>query len=187
MNGRPFPGTDLMVYRKEIDQDTGRRFDKVIHDVHNLLEAEKPIWNQGNPLESDIATNMHFLGRTGANAPPYLVVLCSPDLRTRVRKILRKKRVRKLYEQHGLKMKIVDNPPKPTSAVLDIDVCLNNASTNNPITFCGTPIILVDKYHGRSGVSPRKATIGGVIEVTFEDGRSTQYGVTAGHAVEELL
>jgi hypothetical protein len=33
----------------------------------------------------------------------------------------------------------------------------------------------------------RKATFGGVIEATFENRRSMQYGMTAGHAPEELL
>jgi hypothetical protein len=47
--------------------------------------------------------------------------------------------------------------------------------------------LLADKTQGASCVRKRKATFGGVIEATFEDGRSIQYGMTAGHAVEDFL
>jgi hypothetical protein len=58
------------------------------------------------------------------------------------------------------------------SAILDIDVCLNNAPTANQITFCGSLITLVNKSHGPSCIRKRKVTFGGVIEAIFEDGSS---------------
>jgi hypothetical protein len=185
--GRPFPGTGLTEYRKEHDKETIRRFNQVRTGIEKLLEGKKEIWNRGNPYPSAVAIRIHDLGENEIVAAPYLVVRCSPNWCRRVRNLLKSKRVRELFDEQGLKMIVLEHPPRMTSAALDIDVCLSNTPTSNQITFCGSPILLVDKTHGPSRDPKRKATFGGIIEVTLADGSSTRYGMTAGHAIEDLL
>jgi len=185
--GKPFPGTDLTRFTKEIESSNLKRYEEVMDEINNLLKAKKAGWNKGNSYPSGMASQIRVLGTTETEAAPYLVVYCSRNLCAPADRFLRSKRVKKLYDKQGLKMIVVEHPPRMTSAVLDIDVCLNNEPTNDPITFCGSPMLLVDKSHAPSCVRTRKATIGGVIEVTLENGRTKQYGMTAGHAVEDLL
>ena len=186
--GRPFPGTGLLVFTdKVIESSKLKRYEEVMDEINIRLVERKAGWNRGNPYPSGFGTEIRVLGKSETEAAPYLVVLCSPNRCKQVRNLLKSKRVRKLYDKQGLKIIVVEHPPRMTSAVLDIDVCLNNAPTSNQITFCGSPILLADKSHGPSRGPTRKVTFGGIIEVTFEDGRSIQYGMTAGHAIEDLL
>jgi hypothetical protein len=185
--GKVLPGTGLTVFEKEIEEDKRKRFEEVMERICELLAGKKPKWTRKDPNPGVMTTRILVLGKSETDAAPYLVVLCSPKLCGKVRSFMSSKRVRELYQPEGLKTIVVDYPPRMTSAILDIDVCLNSVPTANQITFCGSPITLVDKSHRPSCIRKRKATFGGVIEATFEDGSSKQYGMTAGHAVENLL
>jgi hypothetical protein len=185
--GKVLGETGLTVFEKEIKGDTMKRFNEVRERVQKLLEGRRSKWIRNDPNPGGMTIRILVLGKSEADTAHYLVILCSPKLCGRVRSFMRSKPVKELYNPEGLKTIVVEHAPRMTSAILDIDVCLNNTHAANQITFCGTPILLADKSHGPSCVRKRKATFGGVIEATFEDGRSIQYGMTAGHAVEDLL
>lgn len=185
--GSVLPGTEFTIFEKETDKDTLERFKEVNRETQTLLAKKITNWNRGNSNPSETAFRLLALGKSESEASYYLVVFCSPKLCGRVRTFLRSKDVKDIYHKEGLKILVVEVPPRRTSAVLDIDVCLDNTRTTNQITFCGSPVLLINNLHGLSHVQTRKATFSGVIEVNFEDGKSIQYGMTAGHAVEDLL
>lgn len=185
--GKVLLGTGLTVFEAEIDKDTNQRYTEVMRRVFTLLAKKRQLWTRNDRNPGDWTIRIMVLGSSEADISPYLVIFCSPELCGKVGKFLKSKRVKELYEQEGLKIQIVEHPPRQTSAVLSIDVCLKDQPTSKKNTFCGLPILFVDNSGGPSRVQTRKATFGGVIEVTFDDGRSMQYGLTAGHAVEDLL
>jgi hypothetical protein len=186
--GKVLPGTRLAVWEKEIDEDDMERFLEVRRGIHVLLADQNAVWTRDDPKPGDMTTRIRVLGETESETAPYLIVFCSRKLYRRVRSFMVSKQVKELYDPVGLKVEVIKHPPRRTSAVLDIEVCRpNNPSMVDQITFCGSPILLVDNSDPPSCSRTRKATFGGVIEVKFDDGRLIQYGMTAGHAVEKLL
>ncbi len=190
--GSKLPGTNLSVFEKEIDSEAKEWFQVVRGRIQTLLGHKRSDWVKDDPNPAPMTTRLLVLGEIDTETAPYLVVFCAPKLYERVHDVLKSSPVRDLYDPADqsiprLKVKVIKHAPRMTASLLKIDVCYNRIAAVDQITFCGTPILLVDQSRGTSSVRKRKATLGGVIEVTFEGGKTTHYGMTAGHAVEDVL
>jgi len=187
------PGTNLSIFEKEIDPYAKSRFEEVRGEIETHLVTIRAEWatRHKHSQQLEIATKLSVVGKTDSDTAPHLLIFCAPKLCRKVNKFLRSNYVKELCEPSDptvprLKLKVIGHAPHKTSALLNIDVCYNGAAVIEQNTHCGTPIILVDKSQGSTGAQKRKATVGGIIEITNKDGKVLHYGMTAGHVIEAL-
>jgi hypothetical protein len=187
------PGTNLSIFEKEIDPYAKSRFEQVRGEIETHLVTIRAEWatRHKRSQQLEIATKLSVVGKTDSNATPHLLIFCAPKLRWKVSKFLRSNYVKELCEPSDptvpqLKLKVIGHAPHKTSAFLSMDVCYDGAAVVEQNTYCGMPIILVNKPQGSIGAQKRKATVGGIIEITNKDGKVLHYGMTAGHVIEAL-
>jgi hypothetical protein len=112
----------------------------------------------------------------------YIVVFCKPAQSKLIRQILSTDLVRQACQSFGQsapKVVIVEAAPRPRSGYRGG----THGHCEQLTTFCGTPILLVNKFAEEQAADERpRATFGGVIKITTPDGSSQMYGMTGGHA-----
>jgi hypothetical protein len=175
----PLPGhPDLCYFKKPVDEATLIRFKEVI----SVLERQIYPLIESTPKPRSLAIREIFLGRDESDIAPSIVVLCQPGQYKIIRNVVSKDLVRDACESPGhptINIFVTDSAPRPRLAQSHIEVCRNSDAT-----FCGTPILLVNKFRGACFGETRKATVGGIVKITTGNGSSRLYGMTAGHTLD---
>lgn len=98
------------------------------------------------------------------------------------------------YPGRSLGFLVIPESPSPVAvdididaAYVDIDVCYTTGYTSKYRTYCGAPAIFRAR-HKMNGYCDAfmKSTIGGIVQVSYSDGKTRLYGMTAGHVPSAL-
>jgi hypothetical protein len=131
------------------------------------------------------------IGKTEEDAALHLVVICEPELETSVRSFFTQPHIADgiLRAPNGEKLGffIISATPRMRSEDLDISVHCQDHFASSGRTYCGASIMLKTASHRQSGAKVRHATFGGIIKVIYGNGGERFFGVTAGHAVDEVI
>lgn len=174
---------DLIAFNKEINRATADRF----RDILDRLEAPlfaymQKSWRKHQPM----ALRLMILGRTEAEAKPYIVALCHEDRVKRVQRFFRKPYVKETCRPQdstipSFEVTVIGQAPCTRSGgAIDVHMDMFSSTAGARRTCCGTLVKLSkdDKY--------RLGTMGGLIKVTSISGKYTLYGMVAGHLIEGM-
>lgn len=187
--GRRIEGTDLFIFKKAVSQEALRRYRNVRLAIEDFITEE--ISANQYDRSCNMAIALRIVGKTEQDAILHLVVFCAPEVESRIKNLMNLPAVTMLLNYSrpnvtSLPYLIVLDPPRTTSAHLGIDVCCNNLFMKERRTFCGAPVLLRTNTSGPYKREKRQATFGGIISVTYANGESKAYGMTAGHLLDGL-
>ena len=133
---------------------------------------------------SAVSVKLKVLGEDEDTAKPWIVVSCDKAISNQVKRFFNQPRVKSEYQPRGdnpflpsFDIIVCDRPPRSIASTFLADIygdCCPNEDT-----LCGKMIKVDDTEHGRM------ATMGGIIMVTFMEGRVMLYGMTVGHIIKE--
>jgi hypothetical protein len=180
----------MFSFNKTVDKATISRFNEIVPQIERLLVANlresRPFLRprQLGPM----AIRLMVLGTDDGDPSEYMVVLCQPDHVKCIQQFFNSSLIKSLYEPPDdlvprFKVLISGTAPQLRSGGPELDVtALYDQSAKGRKTLCGIPIYLVSNSSNIRG----KSTIGGLIKVTFGDGKEEIYGMIAGHILEEI-
>jgi hypothetical protein len=188
--GRRVRGTDLLVFKKEVDKKRLEHYDNVRSAIEELL-TEK-IDADGRDPYCSMVTRLLVMGKSEQEAILRLVIFCEPKVKKTVLNFFESPHIIALlhpsrFNFPRLGYLVIPEAPRMRSALHDITVYCNNVSVTKHPTHCGASIMLKSGSGSNCKRDRRYATFGGMIKVIHEPGRSKLYGLTAGHLVEDLL
>lgn len=174
---------DLIAFNKEIDRATGDRF----RDILDRLEAPLFTYMQKSfRKHRPMALRLMVLGRTEADAKPWIVALCHEDRVKRVQRFFDKSYVKEICRPQdrtipSFEVTVIGQAPRTRSGgAIDVHMDMLSSTAGARSTCCGTLVKLSREDEHRLG------TLGGLIKVTSISGEYTLYGMVAGHLVEEM-
>jgi hypothetical protein len=189
--GGKIPGhKDLFFFKKEADKPTKKHFEEVRLEMERLLLEHIRKNRSKNSIPEPVAIRLMIIGKTEAETAPYIVAICSPNLRRKAERFFKKILAKELCELPGqsippLKTLVIGSAPQLKVAECGIDVCYDGAEATDQTTYCGMPILLTNMSPGPYHGEERKATFGGLIKITTKGGNSKLYGMTAGHVLKD--
>lgn len=130
-------------------------------------------------------------GEVEAEAKLHVVVFCAPLMESAFNEMFASSPVHELlelpYRGRSLGFLVIPESPSPVAAYVDIDVCCQTGYASKHRTYCGAPAIFRarNKTYGYCDTF-RQGTIGGIIQVSYSDGKTRLYGMTAGHVPSAL-
>jgi len=147
-----------------------------------LLTYMRKSWQKHRPM----ALRLMVLGRTEAEAKPWIVALCHEDRVKRVQRFFDKPYEKEICRPQdptipSFEVAVIGHAPR-TRCGRAIDVYMDTLSSTAGArsTFCGTLVKLSREDKHRLG------TLGGLIKVTDVSGEYALYGMIAGHMVDEM-
>jgi hypothetical protein len=174
---------DLIAFNKEIDRATGDRF----RDILDRLEAPLFTYMQKSCRKHwPMALRLMVLGRTEAEAKPWIVALCHEDRVKRVQRFFDKSYVKEICRPRDptiplFEVTVIGQTPRTRSGgAIDVHMDMLSSTAGARSTCCGTLVKLSREDEHRLG------TLGGLIKVTSVSGEYNLYGMVAGHLVEEM-
>ncbi len=189
---RRIPNTDdLFLYEEGGNDDAVKHFQNIRPTIEGLLIDDIKTARLDNPNPQPISIRYLLVGKREEEPAPHLVVFCPPDVEKIVQSFFESPLAKLLLDPPRrpvprLQVLIVPCAPKEKLAHLGIDVRCDSITTSDQTTFCGAPISLSKTTRGACAGRKRKATFGGVIKITFGQGESKLYGITAGHILNGL-
>ena len=170
----------LLRFRRDIDAETQIRY----KDIEKVLE--QPLYDfllrkERKYSHQPILIRPMILGKSNADAKPYIIVSCSKKYSERVKKFFKKDWVKNLCEPSDedvprFQVYVVPRPTKLAAALVN---ALCQGAKSCAKTNCGT-LVEFNNDWGKS-----RATLGGLIKVTQSNGEYTLYGLTSGHSLTE--
>lgn len=130
-------------------------------------------------------------GEVEAEAKLHVVVFCAPLMERAFNEMFASSPVQELlelpYPGRSLGFLVIPESPSPVAAYVDIDVCCQAGYASEHRTHCGAPAIFRAR-HNINGYCDtfRQGTIGGIVQVSYSDGKTQLYGMTAGHVPSNL-
>jgi hypothetical protein len=183
--GRPIPGTDLLLFKRGGSEEDLRHYETVRTVVHEWLVLA--IQAQGNESCGSFIMRLGTIGKSRADARYWVVVFGKPELENIVSAFFASDSTTTLLRSdNAQRLPYIFIPKCPTlpSTLLDINVCHRSSSFSNSKTHCGTAIFLESPKS--PGKGRQMSTFGGMIKVNFVHGRSELFGMTVDHAVKKL-
>ncbi|KAK7430684.1 hypothetical protein QQZ08_002728 [Neonectria magnoliae] len=176
--------SDLAVDKATTDRFTAIRphFEKL------LLEYVRKGQKRGASF-TPISTRLLMIGSSKEDAVAEIAVFCHPDQRKRLKKFAKLRGVTDLCQpddpgEKTFRITVFGNAPMLLARLGESKVAViadHFLFYDLPLTLCGTRIIL----RSPSGQTSN-ATVGGVIKIVTEIGDVQCYGMTVGHALQEL-
>jgi hypothetical protein len=132
-----------------------------------------------------------MFGEVEAEAKLHVVVLCAPLMESAFNEMFASSPVHELLELpcpgRSLGYLVIPESPSPVAAYVDIDVCCQTGYTSHHRTYCGAQAIFRARHKIKGYCDTfRQGTIGGMIQVSYSDGKTRLYGMTAGHVQSDL-
>lgn len=184
-------GTDLLIYKKKPHSKEALGHG---HSVRYAIEGkiQEDIFAKDPSRRRDVGLEFRMVGKTFDTATLHILIFCSPELEEPLEAILQLPVVTELRRSSRenvprLDILVITKPINRTSDKITVDACGQRAFFARHSTYCGSPVILRTSMGQPSQTPARKATFGGVLKVTYGSGDINFYGMTAGHAVEEML
>lgn len=178
----------LFICNKGMDPKTKQRFLKVQREIEKMLLDFIRKLKSGSGRCKPIAIRPMMLGKTNsdADAEPYMVVICSEDMKRKIQDFFNESLVTSLCEPGdddvpSFKALVIGHALRLRASTSDISVQCSPMHDfwDGTTTFCGMPIRLCDE-RGHS----RNATFGGMVKITCTDEEYQLYGLTAGHMIK---
>lgn len=176
----------LKPFDKEIPEAIQHRF----YDLKELFG--EPLYRYLTQHRPEVRLNsisikLMVLGENEASARPWVVVLCDATISQRVKKYFNQHGVREQFQSNDadsdlptLDLVVCKMPPRRIAATEDMDIYGDYWDENGSyITLCGTTI------RADSPGENRLAKVGGVIKVTSFGGHSSLYAMTVSHIVQQ--
>ena len=170
--------TKLKVFEREIPRHIRDRF----LDLNELFE--KPLYEFVTKIElkfGSISTRLKAPGEDEASAEHWIIVLCDQKVLRRVKQFFEQSHIKLEYEPHNtgsltmdiprFRLWVCNRPPRAIAGYDIVERCWKSSEIG--MTLCGTSI----------KVGCRRATLGGIIQVTMSGIETTLLGMTAGHVV----
>ncbi|KAI4665566.1 uncharacterized protein J4E78_003028 [Alternaria triticimaculans] len=184
------PGTDLYIYKKAYNKDALRHGRGVRHAIEGKIQEDVFAKDPSRPR--DVSIELRMVGKTFDAAKLHVLIFCAADLAESLEAIIKLPVVFELRRSSRetvpqLDITVVPRPIRLASDDFTIDACGQRAFFARHRTYCGSPVILRTNLKQPSQTLARKATFGGVLKVTYGSGETGFHGMTAGHAVKELL
>ncbi|KAI4920033.1 hypothetical protein J4E90_002173 [Alternaria incomplexa] len=184
------PGTDLYIYKKAYNKDALRHGRGVRHAIEGKIQEDVFAKDPSRPR--DVSIELRMVGKTFDAAKLHVLIFCAADLAESLEAIIKLPVVFELRRSSRetvpqLDITVVPRPIRLASDDFTIDACGQRAFFARHSTYCGSPVILRTNLQQPSQTLARKATFGGVLKVTYGSGETGFHGMTAGHAVKELL
>lgn len=171
-------------FNLELDSMARDRFKTIQPHFERLLRQHVETSQKPGAYCAPMACRIVMMGTSTADATPHIVVFCTPEHKSLVKRFAKQDTVKDLCQPTDLgipafKVAVIDRAPRPR---LNSEVIAESWTGNPVVTHCGLPIIVMDP----SG-QPRNATLGGVIKVVTKTGDIELYGITAGHLLQPLV
>jgi hypothetical protein len=130
-------------------------------------------------------------GEVEAEAKLHVVVFCAPLMERAFNEMFASSPVQELlelpYPGRSLGFLVIPESPSPVAAYVDIDVCCQTGYASKYRTYCGAPAIFRARRKTNGYCDTfRQGTIGGIVQVSYSDGKTQLYGMTAGHVPSAL-
>lgn len=167
----------------EVDDDARQAYTR----IQPHFERQLRDYILANPKRGETCyplwIRLMMVGTSVDDADVHIVVFCKPKYKTVVRRFFEQEHVTELCNTSGprsetFKLHVEGSAPRLRHAVVQV---ITDSSPHLPQTLCGTPISL-QHPSGRT----RNATLGGVIKLVDNRDEFRLYGISAGHALEEL-
>ena len=184
------PGTDLYIYKKAYNKDALRHGRGVRHAIEGKIQEDVFAKDPSRPR--DVSIELRMVGKTFDAAKLHVLIFCAADLAESLEAIIKLPVVFELRRSSRetvpqLEITVVPRSIRLASDDLTIDACGQRAFFARHRTYCGSPVILRTNLQQPSQTLTRKATFGGVLKVTYGSGETGFHGMTAGHAVNDMV
>ncbi|TQV93214.1 hypothetical protein V2A60_010351 [Cordyceps javanica] len=183
----PFLDTGLKVFDIQIPEKLQQRFED-LQDVYtpalyNHILGKRRFLSSRRARNIDLAAydfsmKWKYLGKRESVAELYLIVLCSPSAASKVRSFFGQSHVIQDLEP-DFRVKVIKGMRRLMASTSDITAVAAQAGKQQS-TICGRRLQL------SQGEVTRVCTLGGIIMATTGTDESL-FGLTAGHAVDEIM
>jgi hypothetical protein len=169
---------------KPVGKETISRFNEVVERIEEQLVSYV---QKSRSKHYPITVRLAVTGEE-EDTKPWIVVFCHVKQAKRVRRFFGKQFAKEICQPQdpslpSFEVHVHSRAPQLRTALHDIDVYNGKCPLDtgrSEVTLCGTPIKFA------KGEQARIATLGGIIKLTSPDGEYVLYGMTAGHAAEDL-
>jgi len=187
-NRRRIPGTDLFLFRTGGNEEALRHYESISPTIEGLLC--RSITELGYDPSCTMIMRLAVVGNTQENARFCLLVFGKPELEDSIRAFFGSASIAPLLNPGYIGVPnippiFIARDPALRCSVVDVGLCCPVPQSS--ATYCGFPIVLRASQASSGQTLTRKATFGGIIKIIDLQGDSQLYGITAGHAVQELL
>ncbi|KAK8109455.1 hypothetical protein PG999_007592 [Apiospora kogelbergensis] len=182
----PFPVPDgLLMSNKKPDEVSVRRFNDLLRRIEPPMIDHLFKWTIKKPQHNPTAIRLVMLGRSEADAKMHMVVFCEERVRRRAKRFFSSTLALELCKpqgapEHAIEVLIVDAPIPVARVVAQLPAKYICLSSHN-VCSCGAPMW----FFNPETSAARQVTLGGILQVTRDKG-SELFGMTVGHAIEEL-
>ena len=188
--GFTIPGKDVLRFLKPPDPRHLAHYYRALAAIQWRLQAAVArVASHGQVLWDDLVFQPMVVGKNEEEAKLHMAVLCEPALASILEAAFQHGPVQSElgipYTTEALGYVVIPEPFDEVNAELPLEIFSAKDYAVEHSTHCGAPLLVRRHRDNASGSVVRQSTFSGVIKVSFANGETRFYGITAGHVIKD--